>query len=137
MKIAIVANTSWYVYNFRKELISELLKNGHQVVTVAPVYMDEYSQKLIDMGCTHFNVNMDNKGTNPVKDIATFFNFVSICTAQQEGERQEAKKRHFDVLMMNYRVSQGNNLRVTSFIPAWEFQNYCLYFYRKLQPWKM
>ncbi len=30
------------------------------------------------MGCTHFNVNMDNKGTNPVKDIATFFNFVSI-----------------------------------------------------------
>lgn len=78
MKIAIVANTSWYVYNFRRELISELLKNGHQVVTVAPVYMDEYSQKLIDMGCTHFNVNMDNKGTNPVKDIATFFNFVSI-----------------------------------------------------------
>lgn len=78
MKIAIVANTSWYVYNFRKELISELLKNGHQVVTVAPVYMDEYSQKLIDMGCTHFNVNMDNKGTNPVKDIATFFSFISI-----------------------------------------------------------
>lgn len=78
MKIAIVANTSWYVYNFRKELISALLKNGHELITIAPVYMDEYSQKLIDMGCTHFNVNMDNKGTNPVKDIATFFNFISI-----------------------------------------------------------
>lgn len=78
LKIAIVANTSWYVYNFRKELISELLENGHQVVTVAPVYMDEYSQKLIDIGCTHFNVNIDNKGTNPVKDIATFFSFISI-----------------------------------------------------------
>lgn len=78
MKIAIVANTSWYVYNFRKELILELLENGHQVVTVAPVYMDEYSQKLIDMGCAHFNVNMDNKGTNPIKDIATFFSFISI-----------------------------------------------------------
>ena len=78
MKIAIVANTSWYVYNFRKELISAFLENGHKVVTIAPVYMDEYSQKLIDMGCHHFNVNMDNKGTNPLKDIATFFSFVSI-----------------------------------------------------------
>lgn len=78
MKIAVVANTSWYVYNFRKELISALMKEGHKIITIAPVYMDEYSQKLINMGCSHYNVNMDNKGKNPIRDIFTLFNFISI-----------------------------------------------------------
>ena len=47
IKIGILLNTSWYIYNFRKNLILELLKNGYEVHTIAP--FDEYSEKLEKM----------------------------------------------------------------------------------------
>lgn len=67
MKIAIVLNTSWNIYNFRKGLVEALLENGHKVVTIAP--HDKYSDLLTQMGCEHFNVRMDSRGVNPIKDL--------------------------------------------------------------------
>ncbi len=67
MKVAIVLNTSWNIYNFRKGLVEALIHNGHEVVTIAP--HDSYSSKLTDLGCTHYNVRMDSRGVNPVKDL--------------------------------------------------------------------
>lgn len=68
MKIAIVLNTSWNVYNFRLGLIEALRKNGHQVMIVAPY--DPYSQRLEELGFKYYPVNMDSKGVNPVKDAS-------------------------------------------------------------------
>ena len=48
-KVGIFLNTSWYIYNFRKNLILELIENGYEVHAIAPY--DEYSQKLKDLGC--------------------------------------------------------------------------------------
>lgn len=76
--VAITANTAWYIYNFRRELILALQAEGFRIITVAPTYIDEYAQKLINMGCEHYNVDMDNMGTNPGRDIRTFFHFYSI-----------------------------------------------------------
>lgn len=67
MKIAIVLNTSWNIYNFRKGLVEALLENGHKVVTIAP--HDKYSDLLTQIGCEHFNVRMDSRGVNPIKDL--------------------------------------------------------------------
>jgi glycosyltransferase involved in cell wall biosynthesis len=43
------------------------MKNGHEIIAVAPY--DEYSQKLIDMGCSYEKVTMDSRGANPIKDF--------------------------------------------------------------------
>lgn len=67
MKIAIVINTSWNIFNFRKGLISGLIKDGHQVYAIAP--KDKYSENLIDLGVHFIDVDMDSKGTNPFKDF--------------------------------------------------------------------
>lgn len=67
MKIAIVLNTSWNIYNFRKGLIHGLLDKGNEVITIAP--KDEYTYKLTDLGCTHIPVKMDSRGANPIKDF--------------------------------------------------------------------
>ena len=67
MKIAVVLNTSWNIYNFRKGLISALMDKGNQVITIAP--KDNYTYKLMDMGCRHVPVKMDSRGANPVKDF--------------------------------------------------------------------
>ena len=66
MRIAVVLNTSWNIYNFRMNFVSALLSQGYEVHTIAPV--DEYTQFLRNAGCIHHNVKMDSRGANPVKD---------------------------------------------------------------------
>jgi glycosyltransferase involved in cell wall biosynthesis len=68
MRIAIVLNTSWNIYNFRKGLALALLENGHEVIAIAPE--DKYSGYLIEMGCEFHPVRMQNKGSNPLKDFS-------------------------------------------------------------------
>jgi glycosyltransferase involved in cell wall biosynthesis len=68
MKVAIVLNTSWNIYNFRLNFVRELLKQGHEVHTIAPA--DDYTQHLINEGCIHHRVKMDSRGANPIKDSA-------------------------------------------------------------------
>lgn len=75
-KVAISANTSWYIYNFRKNTILSLIDSGYKVIAVAPE--DDYSQKLIDLGCTFIAIDIDKGGTNPIKDFKTFLCFYYI-----------------------------------------------------------
>lgn len=71
MKIVIVLNTSWNIYNFRMNFIRTLQLEGHEVHTIAPV--DKYTPFLEAAGCIHHNINMDIRGANPLKDIALIF----------------------------------------------------------------
>jgi glycosyltransferase involved in cell wall biosynthesis len=65
--IALIANTSWYLYNFRRGLVRALQQEGYAVVAIAPP--DEYSQKLTEIGARFLPLPMDNKGTNPIRDL--------------------------------------------------------------------
>ncbi|TAF67418.1 MAG: glycosyltransferase family 1 protein [Cytophagales bacterium] len=76
MRIAIVLNSSWNIYNFRKGLVQTLLREGHQVLAIAP--KDEYSEKLEEWGCKYVDVKMDNKGTNPIKDFYYLYQLWTI-----------------------------------------------------------
>ncbi|MBK6265799.1 glycosyltransferase family 4 protein [Marivirga sp. S37H4] len=76
MKIAITLNTSWNIYNFRFSLIKELLKNGHSVVAIAP--HDNYTIKLIEIGCSFEDVTMDSRGANPFKDLGLTLELYNI-----------------------------------------------------------
>jgi glycosyltransferase involved in cell wall biosynthesis len=66
MKIAIVLNTSWNIFNFRMNFVRALLAQGYEVHTIAP--QDEYTHFLTEAGCHHHNVRMDSRGANPIKD---------------------------------------------------------------------
>ncbi|MBY7864693.1 glycosyltransferase family 4 protein [Vibrio fluvialis] len=74
--VAISSNTCWYLYNFRQNTIRALLSEGYHVIAIAP--QDEYSQKLSDLGCEFIHIGIDQGGTNPVKDIKTYFDFLRI-----------------------------------------------------------
>lgn len=76
MKVAIVLNTSWNIYNFRMGLIKALKENGHEIYAIAPE--DEYSSKLEEAGCEYHEVTMDSRGVNPIKDLALFFELRKI-----------------------------------------------------------
>lgn len=68
MRIAVVLNTSWNIYNFRMGLVRSLLAQGHEVHTIAPE--DDFTALLQKEGCLHHNVRMDSRGANPIKDSA-------------------------------------------------------------------
>lgn len=64
---AILLNTSWYIYNFRKNLIRDFVSKGFEVHAIAPY--DAYTPKLIELGCIYHNIEFDSKSKNPIKDI--------------------------------------------------------------------
>lgn len=69
MKIALVANSTWNIYNFRLNVIDKLLAEGHDVVVIAPIdeYV-EYKEKYPKV--QHVNLRtLDRDSTNPLKDM--------------------------------------------------------------------
>lgn len=76
MRIAIVLNTSWNIYNFRMSFVKALLDKGYEVHTIAPI--DDYSNYLVEAGCVHHAVKMDSRGANPIKDAALIIELLMI-----------------------------------------------------------
>ncbi|MEQ1586743.1 MAG: glycosyltransferase family 4 protein [Cyclobacteriaceae bacterium] len=76
MKVAIVLNTSWNIFNFRMNFVKALLEKGYEVHTIAP--HDNYTHLLEAAGCKHHDVKMDSRGANPIKDIALTFELWGI-----------------------------------------------------------
>lgn len=76
MKICVVINSSWNIYNFRAGLIQSLQKGGHEIITVAPD--DGYVPFLEKLGCRHRIIEIDNKGSNPFNDFFLFLQLLQI-----------------------------------------------------------
>jgi len=74
--IAIVINTSWNIYNFRLGLLHTLQDDGYKIVCIAP--KDEYSEKLEALGFEYYNIDINNKGTNPLEDAKLVFAFYRL-----------------------------------------------------------
>lgn len=71
MRIAIVINTSWNIYNFRMGIVRSLLDKNNEVIAIAP--RDKYTDKLIEQGCEYYPIKIDNKGVNLFNDIFLIF----------------------------------------------------------------
>jgi len=80
-KVLIALNTAWNLLNFRSGLIRTLVAAGHEVVAVAPP--DEYVQRLIDLGCRFIPLPMDNKSTNPGRDLLLLWRFYKLLYREQ------------------------------------------------------
>jgi glycosyltransferase involved in cell wall biosynthesis len=76
MKILVFANFGMGLYNFRKELLEELIKQNHEVYISLP--NDEYVPKLKDIGCKFVNTPLDRRGTNPFTDFKLLFNYIKL-----------------------------------------------------------
>jgi glycosyltransferase involved in cell wall biosynthesis len=74
--IIISANTSWYIYNFRVNLIKQLLLDGYLIIILAP--LDAYSERLKVLGVTFFVIPLEAKGKNPIKDFILFIKYLAV-----------------------------------------------------------
>ncbi|MFM2393323.1 MAG: hypothetical protein RLZZ546_1305, partial [Bacteroidota bacterium] len=69
VRVALVANTTWNIFNFRQNVIEKLLEKDCEVFVLAPIdaYI-EYKERFPSV--THFNLRtLDRDSTNPFKDI--------------------------------------------------------------------
>lgn len=77
MKILVLANFGMGLYNFRKELLEELIKQKHEVYVSLPDD-DEYVTKLTNIGCKFIETSVSRRGTNPLTDLKLLLNYRKI-----------------------------------------------------------
>jgi glycosyltransferase involved in cell wall biosynthesis len=65
--IAFVSNSAWSVYNFRLDVIRHLHKSGYAILVIAP--NDEFSNLLVNEGCTYISIDFNNRSENPLDDL--------------------------------------------------------------------
>jgi glycosyltransferase involved in cell wall biosynthesis len=75
-KLVIVANTSWYLHNFRLPFIQELQTRSVEVVALAP--RDAWSDQLTVLGVRYIEVPMSRRGLNPLVDFSLLVRFLKI-----------------------------------------------------------
>ena len=76
LRIAIFANTAWYLRNFRSSLITRLIHDGHEVIAIAP--HDESASSLSKLGCQYLPIIIDNSGKNPFRDLLLLYRCLSL-----------------------------------------------------------
>ncbi len=77
-KIAIVANTTWNIYNFRLNIIRKLISEGHEVIVMAPVdKFITYTETIREV--THIPIrHLDRDSVNPIQDLRLMFELVRL-----------------------------------------------------------
>ena len=75
-KILLVANSSWSMIKFRYSLMNTLVDQGYNLHVIAPY--DEYSKDIEAIGCIYHSVKINNKGSNPLKDLQLIYDFYRL-----------------------------------------------------------
>ena len=76
MKILVCINNDVGLYNFRKELLERLIKDGHRVCLSLP-----YGKKIEDlklMGCEFVDTSIDRRSINLIKDLKLIFFYYKL-----------------------------------------------------------
>lgn len=72
MKVLVLANNDIGLYQFRKELIQELLKDNTVVLSLP---YGEMVEPLLEAGCRFLDTPVDRRGVNPVTDFGLFLRY--------------------------------------------------------------
>lgn len=83
-KVVILANSSSGLYDFRNELIRELVKDNQVVVSV-PIESAEKDKcgEIEALGCRLIPTDIDRRGVNPITDFRLFLNYRRILSSEK------------------------------------------------------
>ena len=74
--IIIVSNCTWYLYNFRNELLELLYKRGYNLILVSP--LDKYFKKIAKYFAKHEKLFLIRGSENPLLELLTIFHLIYI-----------------------------------------------------------
>jgi glycosyltransferase involved in cell wall biosynthesis len=81
MRIALVANTDWYLFNFRRRFAHFLVQQGHTVLLVSPP--GNYVKKLQAGGLEWRELRFRRRSLNPFEGLATIRSLKKLTTAER------------------------------------------------------
>jgi galacturonosyltransferase len=77
MKVLILTNNDVGLYKFRKELLTELLKDNEVFISLP---YGKFVDDMIAMGCHFVDAEFNRKGTNPIKDLKLLYRYTVILS---------------------------------------------------------
>lgn len=80
-EIWIAINTTWNIFNFRRGLIAALGEAGFRVAAFAPP--DEYIGRIESCGARYVPMQLDNAGTNPLRELITLWRMVRLLKRER------------------------------------------------------
>lgn len=80
-KVVFLANSSWYLWNFRARMAREIAGDGREIVFVAP--RDDYSERLAAIG-RFIEIKMNRKGKNPFAEFSTLLGIYKALGKEDE-----------------------------------------------------
>ena len=75
-KLALVANSSWYLYNFRLNLMEDIKNSGFDLEVISP--KDDYTKLLLDEDFAHREWKLSRKSINPLKEIKSILHLIRL-----------------------------------------------------------
>lgn len=79
-KVLVVTNHSYMLWQFRRELIQELMKK-YEIVISTPFVGHEVDFK--NMGCKMIKTEVERRGINPITDFKLFRNYVNMLRMEK------------------------------------------------------
>jgi glycosyltransferase involved in cell wall biosynthesis len=73
-KVLICSNYAWTIYNFRKPLIDELVKNNYSIYLLSQ--FDGYETRIDSRISGIYHLSISRKGINVFKDLYTYFHIL-------------------------------------------------------------
>lgn len=73
MNLIVSSNTTWYLYNFRRGLISRLVSEGHNVTVLAP--LDNWTSRIEQLGCKSVHLTITSRSRNLFKEVSLVFRY--------------------------------------------------------------
>lgn len=111
-KILLVANTGWYLYNFRLPLARRLRSEGFNVVLVSPY--DTYVDRLVAEGFEHRSLHrLSRRGINPFDELLAIGELVRLYR-----EEKPRAVHHFTIKCVLYGTIAAKLTGVTSVVNA-------------------
>lgn len=75
-RVLCIANTGWYLRNFRSRLVERLERSGCEVILAAPANEETNSDFF---RCRPFEIlPLSRKGRNPMREVAALWRFISL-----------------------------------------------------------
>ena len=74
--VLIVSNCTWYLYNFRDDLLNSLRKRGYNLILLSPI--DKYYKKISKYFINKEDLLLKRGSENPILEILTIFHMLFV-----------------------------------------------------------
>ena len=91
-KIILIANSSWYIFNFRLSLLFEINKL-YEIIIIAP--KDKYTKILKSHGFNFYEWDLNRKSINIFSELKSVLSLSSIIKKLEEGRIPNFVKVNF------------------------------------------